>query len=373
MTTNAILPVQNGNIVESLRTFLRGLLEKKHFEALLVALEMPAEGRAVMTLVRDPGLLKHANPLAPVMLRNAAQIVAEMTRLAPSRKKVAVVLRSCELRALVELVKLKQASLENLTLIGLDCYGTYSATGYREYCRENANSLEPYLKSQGADARLRQACRVCEYPAPLNGDILIGLVGMDLNRGLLVQGLKPEAEKIISSLGLSECAESDLKSRETALAGLKARRQEARDRFFAQLKNEVVGLDNLLSTLAPCINCHNCRVLCPICYCKECFFDSPTFEWEADKYLGWAEKKGALKMPEDTLLYHLTRLNHMVASCVGCGMCQEACPHDIPVFTMFRLVGAQVQSDFNYVPGRSLEEEPPLTVFREDELGEIGK
>jgi formate dehydrogenase subunit beta len=113
--------------------------------------------------------------------------------------------------------------------------------------------------------------------------------------------------------------------------------------------------------------------MCPICYCKECFFDSATFDWEAEKYLGWAEKKGALKMPTDTLLYHLTRLNHMVASCVGCGMCQEACPNDVPVFSVFRLVGAQVQGDFNYVPGRSLEEEPPLTVFREDELGEIGK
>ena len=77
-------------------------------------------------------------------------------------------------------------------------------------------------------------------------------------------------------------------------------------------------------------------------------------------------------MPTDSLLFHLTRLNHMVMSCVGCGLCQEACPNDIPVFRIFRMVGEQVQETFDYVPGRSLEEELPLSVFREDELSEVG-
>ena len=77
-------------------------------------------------------------------------------------------------------------------------------------------------------------------------------------------------------------------------------------------------------------------------------------------------------MPTDSLLFHLTRLNHMVMSCVGCGLCQEACPNDIPLFPIFRLVGEQVQRSFDYVPGRSLEEELPLSVFRENELSEVG-
>jgi hypothetical protein len=36
-----------------------------------------------------------------------------------------VVLRSREIRALIELVKLQQANLDNLTIIGVDCLGTY--------------------------------------------------------------------------------------------------------------------------------------------------------------------------------------------------------------------------------------------------------
>jgi len=370
MAANGILKVSNGDIVESLRAFLRGLLINKQFEALLVSLELPVEGRVATTLVSDPEMLKHANPLAPLMLRNAAQIISDMTRLAPSQKKVGAILRPCEIRALVELVKLKQASLDNITLIGIDCLGTYSASDYKK----GAVSTLQYLKSgPGGVPQLRKACQVCQYPAPISADITIGLIGLDFDRGLLIQASTPEAEKIIKDAGLPECTAAELKQREGALAELKGKRAKTREEFFRQMKNQVVGLENLLSTLAPCINCHNCRVLCPICYCRECFFDSATFEWEAEKYLGWAEKKGALKMPNDTLLYHLTRLNHMVASCVGCGMCTEACPNDIPVADIFRLVGEQVQGDFNYVPGRSLDEEPPLTVFREDELEEIGK
>jgi formate dehydrogenase subunit beta len=77
-------------------------------------------------------------------------------------------------------------------------------------------------------------------------------------------------------------------------------------------------------------------------------------------------------MPTDTLLFHLTRLNHMVSSCVGCGLCQEACPNDVPVFSIFRTVGDKVQKVFDYVPGRSLEEVLPLATFKEDELKEVG-
>ena len=128
-----------------------------------------------------------------------------------------------------------------------------------------------------------------------------------------------------------------------------------------------------MTLFAPCINCHNCRTVCPLCYCKECFFDSPTFEMEAEKYLGWAERRGAVRMPTDTLLFHLTRMNHMAISCVGCGMCQEACPNDIPVASIFRLVSLRVQQIFDYLPGRSLDEELPLATFREDELQEVVK
>ena len=55
---------------------------------------------------------------------NSATLVSQLTGDKPSQK-VGVVLRSCEIRALIELVKLQQANLDNLTIIGVDCLGTY--------------------------------------------------------------------------------------------------------------------------------------------------------------------------------------------------------------------------------------------------------
>jgi len=146
-----------------------------------------------------------------------------------------------------------------------------------------------------------------------------------------------------------------------------------RDKFFEQTKEEIGGIDKLAAVFGPCIKCQNCRVACPVCYCRECFFISPTFELEAEKYLGAAEKRGAMRMPTDTLLFHLTRMTHMAASCIGCGACEEACPNDIPLLKIFQLTGTNVQKLFDYIPGRSLEDELPPTAFKEEELEWIGE
>jgi ferredoxin len=88
-------------------------------------------------------------------------------------------------------------------------------------------------------------------------------------------------------------------------------------------------------------------VACPICFCKECVFRTETFEPESERYFQGMQRKGALRLPSETLLYQLTRLNHMVASYVGCGMCESACPSNLPLTVIFRSVGAGVQKMLN--------------------------
>jgi formate dehydrogenase subunit beta len=89
--------------------------------------------------------------------------------------------------------------------------------------------------------------------------------------------------------------------------------------------------------------------------------------------VGWANQKGAYRLPSDTMLFHLTRLNHMDLSCVGCGMCTQACPAELPVGLVFRAIGQRVQETFDYVPGRSVDEPLPLVTFKEDEWLEVGE
>jgi len=372
MAKSATLTAGGGGVVKSLQQLLKDMLEKKLVEAVLVPLELPSKEGVVQSLVTRPAALDSANPLAPVLPVNTANVLSKMTRLASSEKKVAVVARPCELRALVELVKLKQACLNNIVLIGMDCYGTYSVLDYKQFATETPNTGDEFMKgikAGQADSRLREACQICEYPYPLLADITIGLIGSDFDKEILLLANTPLGQQVVDGLGLPE-AQAD--GRQAAIDKLVGDRVKRRDEVFEQTLAETKGLEKLTSIFAPCIGCHNCRDMCPICYCKECVFDSDTFSFEADKYVGWAEKKGAIRMPTDTLFFHVIRLNHMVTSCVGCGLCQEACPNSVPVFRIFRFVGSKVQPTFDYVPGRDVEEELPLTTYKEDELQKVG-
>jgi formate dehydrogenase subunit beta len=76
-------------------------------------------------------------------------------------------------------------------------------------------------------------------------------------------------------------------------------------------------------------------------------------------------------MPADTLFYHLTRMAHMSAACVGCGQCANACPNEIPLAELFRCVAQRTQAAFGYAAGRSAAEKPPLAEFREEEFAEV--
>ena len=130
-------------------------------------------------------------------------------------------------------------------------------------------------------------------------------------------------------------------------------------------------MEKLSRYVAACVNCYNCRVACPVCYCRECVFVTDVFEHEPLQYLGWARRKGALKMPTDTLFYHLTRLAHMSTACVGCGQCSNACPNNIPVMELFRTVAHRTQAAFDYRAGADVADKPPLTEFKEKEFENV--
>ena len=113
--------------------------------------------------------------------------------------------------------------------------------------------------------------------------------------------------------------------------------------------------------------------VCPICYCRQCYFDSEAMKLPPENYLLRAETKGALRFPSDTLLFHLGRMSHMSLSCISCGTCEDACPMSIPVAQIFNLVADKNQNLFDYIPGKNIEEPLPLVDYKEDELQEIPK
>ena len=351
---------------KTVNIFLKKLLEQKLLDAILVPVKISNKKSVFQSLITDPNKLDDANVFAPVLPINSAILISRFTKFEPSKKKIGVVLRECESRALVELFKLRQINLENIILIGVDCGGTFSVNDYNLLVDEGKCPTKQLFDKIG---NVRVACEICEYFTPQNSDITIGLIGMDLKK-ILFQANTDSGKEIINELKIKEAKKikDEVKIREKEIEKIKNEKIKKRDKAFEDITEEISGIENLSSVFASCINCHNCMKVCPVCYCRECFFDSPTFDLESEKYLRRADKKGIIKMPTDTMLFHITRMNHVGITCVGCGMCEDACPSKIPLTKIFKMVSCDAQKMFDYVAGRSLKEELPLITFKEEEL-----
>ena len=376
MAITAKIDVNDKDILGSLRDFLKNILGTHEIQSLLVPQHLPMKNVVMPTLVTDPNHLNGVNPLSPAFPMNAAKIVSRLTR-KPMGAKVAAVLRPCEIRAFIELVKLKQGRTEEVILIGVDCLGAFQNKDYFRLVEQNpGESTVMFLQNvlhgkstenEGSD--LAPACKACEYPVADNADILIGLYGLNVDQFLLVQSQTEAGDQILTQMNLSRTDAP--RARQDAINAVITQRTKYRDDMFAETREATDSLEKMSAYFAACVNCYNCRVACPVCYCKECVFVTDVFNHDPSQYLRWANRKGIIKMPTDTLFYHMTRLAHMSTACVGCGQCSNACPNDIPVMELFRTIARDTQKAFDYAAGKSIEQEPPLSVFREDEFSEV--
>jgi formate dehydrogenase subunit beta len=376
MAKTAKINVTEGNLLASLQGFFKAVLRVEDISAILVPQHLPMKNMVMPALVTDPKQLEGADPLAPAFPMNAAKIASRLTR-KPAGGKVAAVLRPCEIRAFIELVKLKQGRMENVLLVGIDCLGAYQNKDYFKFVGDNVTEsttrfYQNVLSGKGAamkEVDLSPTCKACEHCIPGAADLGIGLFGVDTANQLLVQTQTPQGEELLTRLNLPGSQEPA--GRQKAVNAIIAEKTTYRDNMYQEIAAATNSLEKLTTYLANCVNCYNCRVACPVCYCKECVFVTDVFNHEPIQYLRWANKKGVIKMPTDTVFYHLTRMAHMSTACIGCGQCSNACPNDIQVMELFRAVSSRTQEAFEYQPGRSIEEEPPLSVFREDELADI--
>ena len=354
--------IKGKNRSESIERFLHDLLKKKKVDAVLVPKRHPGGSIVSHALITNPSKTEGIDPLAPVQMVNAACIVKELSK-EPVDKKIAVVLRPCEVRATIELVKLKQLSDESLYIIGYDCPGVYNVKEYMSIV-ENPDDRETFTEKHledflsGDKEGIRDACRLCTSFTADSADIAIAWIGLD-PAGIAVEARSEKGRRIASILKKEE-------------SGVQEGREKMIEKILAERKKRQKNrIENLLYLIQPCIRCYNCREVCPLCYCKECLLEPQKLGYSSERYLNRAVKKDEIKMPVDTLLYHLTKINHMGCSCVSCGLCEQACPMDIPLGTIHSVFSKKIQALFDYVPGKSRDDELPLTTFREEELSEV--
>jgi formate dehydrogenase subunit beta len=375
MAKLATVTVKEGRTEETLRVFLKALVAQGVVEEIMIPRALPSGEGFAQALIRDVAMLDHASALAPTMPVQSARVISNLT-VRNLGKKVAAVLKPCEIRAVVELTKFLQVKLDNLYLIGVDCPGTFEVADYARMVQEGKGG-DPWMKTllkgmeRGEVAPpsgyfLRTACQMCEYPVP-QADVVIKLFGYATSQQIGIE-IGERLEKELEGKKILSFSGNDPASRNEVTGRVVAERVKKRDAVFQEFKGMVKDLSSFLDRFSTCTRCHNCMVSCPICYCKECVFRTAVFEHEGDQFLRWADRKGGIRMPTDTLIFHLIRMAHMVSSCIGCGLCDSACPSRLPVASLFRSVGDKVQKMFQYVPGRDVKEVPPVATFKEDEL-----
>jgi formate dehydrogenase subunit beta len=366
--TYAVLKT-DGNPQAAIRSVLRGLLSAKLVDAVMVAARTPYSALPMPALCSDPAKLEAADPLAPVAPFNAARQAASLLR-HDSGRRVAVVLRPCEVRALVELAKLRQCTLENSILIGIECLGRMENSVYLETLKEVPDLTIAFYQSSGYQDRVTTACQACLAFQPATVDLAIRLLGHDPADSIGLEALTDKGRSLLGAIGMTPAQPPD--GREAAAAVTLERRRQRRAALLRDAGDQTGSMVKLQEYFATCLNCYNCRVACPVCYCKECVFGTDVFAHPPEVLLRRAAKRGVVKLPTDTTMFHLTRMAHMSHACVACGHCTSVCPSHIPVADVFIKVAAETQALFHYEPGRDVNEPIPLLVFEDEREEKAG-
>jgi formate dehydrogenase subunit beta len=246
-------------------------------------------------------------------------------------EKIGIVATGCNSRNIVTHILENQIKREQLYIIGIPCTGMIDhravtrTVAQKEILDVDEQGEEFTVKGEGFIQTfkkkdfLQRNCAVCTHRNPVIFDEMIATP-------------VPEQEGVN--------AHSDVES----IEGLEPEKKWG---FFTQL-------------VSRCLRCYACRNACPLCYCPTCFVDESRPQWI-----------GKSNDPTDTMTFHFLRAYHCAGRCTDCGACERVCPVGISMRQFTKKLNKDAQQYFSWEAGLSLEQRPPLDVYRPDDYNEF--
>jgi ferredoxin len=247
--------------------------------------------------------------------------------------KIGIIANGCNSRNIVTHVIENQIQRGQLYIVGIPCKGVLDhravqrAAKGREILEVSEDGDTFTIKGGDFEETLekkdflRTNCKICRHRNPVVYDELVA---------------EPVAEQ--------ENAEPY-----KDVAALEQKSPDEKWAFFDQL-------------ISNCIRCYACRNVCPLCYCPVCFVDESRPQWV-----------GKSIDPTDTMTFHILRAYHCAGRCTDCGACERVCPVGISVRQFTKKLNKDAEELFGWEAGLSLEQRPPLDVYRPDDYNEFIK
>ena len=335
----------HGDPLGAVRNLIQEVWSQSSLQGMLVPLNGNEHVVVKPRLLDDPEQLEEINPFKPLMMENAARTVPELVKQRP-QGGLGALLRPCEMRALIEMVKHDSFDIDNFLTICVDCLGTLPADEYewraarKESSGDSLTQETLQFSRQGGILayRYRSACQMCVSPEARGADLNINVLGLPARQHVLVHARDGAAAGRLNLQAITDGAADDesVAQHERVLARMTERLTRTMERVTQGL-GELLPQDveAIADQIQSCAPCQKCMQVCPICS-----VDFP--------------------QRDEQNRYSRQDVTRWLVSCSGCGMCEQACPNHLPLTTIFRHIREKLSAELGYVPGRSLDEALPV-------------